>query len=671
MTFLLQISLVLLYSIPVYCLGSLLINRRLAAARDKYQLPYPALLCTAFLLGQGILAVIWQFLGLLGWFSPKLIIGILVLSVVVSGRFGYELTRNAFSEFKSSFTEFWQESWAWRALAVLGLFMFAALAMTSFAGPVVVGSDASAFYMVFPKMMAAAHRIVPTTDYVIKHSTFGFIGEMHFAALMSLGAGTTAKSFSLLTGMTTAMMLVSIGSLAGLNRRTNLIILIILLNSTTFTSYMCDGKVDMFGTAFGVSAVFWALQTSRLPGKYALMITGLLLGWAVYGKLSFLVSLSPVVAIILIWRAYIDSPDQGLSKPFVMGQIKNFLILGVIGFLVLLPLAIKNFVLFGEPLAPVYYFSRSWWGTWFVARGYADSDVLKLLLTYPLALVLGAYDCQAGRISPLVLIFAPFALLLPRGGALRKNTLFQVTIATLVGLTIWVIIFPKGIGPRFILPTLLLFALFAAHSAEHILTKENKPRLLSAGIWLCLFFLPILFMHEGVKYYRGPVHFWQKLKFSSYEGRMPIEGRHPVVAALELVNQKSRPGDRVFMGMIYRYWLRSDMLQTLFDLKEWRDFHSLPWSVARWAYLYDRGVRFFIVDSLTHKYLLKMMNIKKDGTISFKPDWLKIKRIFHQGRWSVFSLESTDPKRRPKVRARQISPPYWEVVPNSSKTEKN
>lgn len=665
MTLVLQTLLVFLYAILVFCLGSLLLKKAFRLVADQNQLSYTSQWITALLVGQGVLAVLWQSLGLMGLFSPKIILAVLILSLISSGRYAHELTRHALLEFKGTWHSFRQETRLWRALALLCLLMFITLAMTSFAGPVVVGSDASGFYMVLPKMMAAAHHLVPTTDYVAKHSTFGFIGEMHFAALMSLGAATAAKGFSFLTGLAAAVMLVNIGALAGLSRRACLIVLIILLNTTTFTNYMCDGKVDVFGAAFGVSAVYWALQKARLPGRSALIITGLLLGWAIYAKLSALVALAPCVALILVWREYLANPDQGLSRALIAKQTKDLFILGALVVLLLIPLSLKNLILFGEPWAPVYYFSKSW-GTWFAVRGYTDSDVIRLIFTYPLALVLGDYNCQAGNISPLILIFAPLAFMLPKTGNLKKSTLFQVSLAALMGLVIWIIVFPKGIGPRFVLPTLLMFSLFAAHSAAFVLKSETKPRVLSAAIWVILFFIPIFFLYQGFKYYLGPVHYWSKMQNPAYEGRQHLEGRHPVLVALDVINRKARPGDRVLMGMIYRYWLRADLLQTLFSNKEWRVFHRTPWSVPRWAYLYDRGVKYVVLDTLTHNHLQKELNIKKNGHVKWKPPWLKIKRIYHDYRWSVFSIESTDPKRRPKVRGQQIRPPLWEVAPTEN-----
>ena len=99
----------------------------------------------------------------------------------------------------------------WTCLAVMALLMFLALGMNSLAGPVVIGSDASSFYMVLPKITAASHKLLPTTDYVAKHSTFGFLGEMHFAALMSLGASTVSKAFSFVTGLALTALLAGLG----------------------------------------------------------------------------------------------------------------------------------------------------------------------------------------------------------------------------------------------------------------------------------------------------------------------------------------------------------------------------------------------------------------------------------------------------------------------------
>jgi hypothetical protein len=663
-TLLFQTLQVFLYSLAVFSLGVLVLKSFFADLADReFPLPPLAVGASCFILGLGLLSAVWLGLSLAGWFSPKLVTALSFLCFFAGGKTTYRVARKALSQAREILRSIYRLPVIWRILALLALIMLVMLGMTSLAGPVVIGSDASAFYMVLPKVTAAAHKLIATTDYVAKHSTFGFVGEMHYAALMSLGAATASKGFSFVTGLALTIMLTALASLAGVGLRGKLIILLVLLSSTAFTSYICDGKVDVFSTAFGVLATYWVMQSGKvLDDKKVLTIAGLALGWSIYAKLSFLVCLAPPLALLVGWRQYQALEPNSLDRTFIKRTFGILLRMGLFALLPVLLLMLKNLILHGEPFAPVFWFSKSW-GEWFAVRRYTSGDVVKMLLSYPLVLVAGKYHAQGGTLSPLVLILAPLILLVPRPVNLRKSPLFQISMAALAGLVIWIIAFPSGIGVRFILPILLLFSLPVARGCEYVLTREAKPRWLSAVVWLVLFLLPVFLLYEGYKYYRGPLHFWSKLKNQSYLGRQHLEGPHPVHVALQMVNRLAQPGDRVFIGMVYRYWLDPKLLQCLLNRDEWRSFLEQKTHRAAWAYLYDHGIKFVVMDTLTHTQSIDILGLH-GGMAKNAPHWLEVKRIYHHTRWSVYEMRSKDPTRRPRLVCGQKNPPLWQPVPN-------
>lgn len=470
------------YVIACLCLGSLLI-RLLAVKSDHLENTSAlAVLATAFLLGQGVLANVWLLLALPGWFSPQIVAGLLTLCVLCGVGFAWPTVVHFARQLWSRLSSLRTEPLPWRILAFLILLLLLLEGVGSLILP--PRGDAVAFYMALPKVMAASHRLVPLPGYEAS-SQIGLQGEMHFAALMSLGSPQAAKLFVWPTSLAIAMMLLAIGAKVGLGLRGKWIALAALFSSTAFTYLITDGKVDLFATAMGMAAFYWALQTGERKGALALRLTGLFTGLAVIAKFSYLAPLLPGILLLVVWQRAISSEERSVGASLISLAMAT-LSLGFWMVLPVIPHLLKNGVLFGEPLAP---FLSSGGQSWLSQTWYTPEITGYIVLTYPLALVFGRYPMQYGNLSPLILAFAPLAFLLPRPRSIAGSRLVQITLAAAMGVVIWVILCPSILAPRYILSPLLMFIPLAARSAEYVTQLETKPRWLSAGILICLFIL--------------------------------------------------------------------------------------------------------------------------------------------------------------------------------------
>src|SRR5262249_19401026 len=155
------------------------------------------------------------------------------------------------------------------------------------------------FYMVLPKYLAALHRLLP---FYGSFSQIGLQGEMHYAALMSLGLKDTAKFIVWPTSLATMTLLAVIVSAVGMGLRAQLVALAVLVTSTTFNTHIWDGKVDLFGATFGLAAYFWTLQSGGANSRRAIGLAGTFCGLAVVAKLSLLVALVPGICLMVGWR---------------------------------------------------------------------------------------------------------------------------------------------------------------------------------------------------------------------------------------------------------------------------------------------------------------------------------------------------------------------------------
>src|SRR5207245_2881748 len=93
--------------------------------------------------------------------------------------------------------------------------------------------DSAAYYMVFPRVIAASHSLTPLRG-LEDLAQLGVQGEMDHAALMSLGSDRAAKLFVWCNTFVVAVMLLAICARAGLRRRGQLLALAVLFTSSAF-----------------------------------------------------------------------------------------------------------------------------------------------------------------------------------------------------------------------------------------------------------------------------------------------------------------------------------------------------------------------------------------------------------------------------------------------------
>src|SRR5262249_47769207 len=141
------------------------------------------------------------------------------------------------------------------------------------------------------------------------------------------------------------------------------------------------------------------------------------------------------------------------------------------------PQMLKNAVVFGEPLAPFVSLSgpnrvteQNWFG---------PAATRYIVLTYPFSLVYGKYPMMGGGVSPLVLMFLPLALLLPRPASWSRSRLLQMSLIGLVGVVVWVIVRPSILAPRYIFPPLMLLGLPAVAGVEELCRRPARSRALA------------------------------------------------------------------------------------------------------------------------------------------------------------------------------------------------
>jgi hypothetical protein len=587
------------YSCACVCLGTALLRLGKAFLEEGAGVPAPPAFATAFLLGQVVWAGLWMGLLLAGRFHVPVIVAGLAVGLLAGARPAWRLFRAVWRSVRAALAGSCQEDWPWRIAAWVCVALVLLWGLGALFIPVPSHGDAVECHMAQAKLFAYTGRLelLRTREFFY---IIGVYGELHQAALLALGAGVYAKAFAYPCALALLVLLLSLGSRVGLGRRGQWILLAIVLSSSTVTLFISDGKVDLYGGALSVGALYWALQTGGPLRRTAICFAGLLAGSAMVAKLTFCLSLFPPL-VLLVFGQLAAAREKPWERAAWWSYARALLWLGVC----MLPMWIlhflKNAQLYGEPFGPLFYFAphpelQSMNATWLDAE-----TVRRILWTYPLALTFGKYFCQYGNLSPLVLAFAPLALLLPRSSLGWRSPFRQVALAGLFGLVLWMVFRSAYMVPRYLLPSLLLLAVWAARAAEFASQSGFRPR--AARLVICFCLLAVLAMMTG-KLKKTPRQVWVALTHPNF-----VSDRE-TYRAVEVVNGQARPGERVFAATFSLFWLRGDLLATIQRPdKEGPSGAATP--QASWSQLYRDGFRYLVWHEKKYPQLGPQLGLKR------------------------------------------------------------
>lgn len=638
----------LLAGYSLACLGmGLLVLRALATRFGRIEtLSAATTLATAFLLGQGFLANLWLLLALPGWFAPPVVATIVGgLAILALGNAKTHLEK-LLAELGAIWRDLLAERWVWKLVAGLTVALGLSL-VTSIGRP--MSKDGAKFYFALPKLIAHTNQLFPLPGVYEDFTGIGLQGEMHIAALMSLGSPDAARLFDLPTVIATCVMLLSLGRLIGLGRRGQWIALTMVLTSSAVYGLSTFAKTDLYAAAFGVAAIYWALHLDSVDRSRGLLLGGCLAGLSVIGKLSYLATLLPGIAILLAWRylpAVLRAPGALRNTPGLL----RFPALFSAGFaLAVIPHVVKNGVLFGNPLAPLLTNNPGW----LVQPWYGPETTRHILFTYPLALTFGNYYAQLGNLTPLVLAYLPLLTLAQPRSLLNQPAFRMVLLAVVSGLLVWIAARPSLLAPRYYLANLLVLCLLTARVAEGCLQIERAPKVVSNAIAGATIVAMSVTWVSSI----GTV-FFPTQSLDLYTGRLGTcarDGR--ACEAMTSLNEIAPAGARVFTNSYQRYWLRPDLIQCLLSADEIRAYHSLSRDEDRWAFIFDHGFRYLVVFDNSGRFLEQIT--LPDYTN--KPHWLSVKQEFLGGT-QVLVLDSRQGARETGSVCRELEANRWSVV---------
>jgi hypothetical protein len=207
---------------------------------------------------------------------------------------------------------------------------------------------------------------------------------------------------------------------------------------------------------------------------------------------------------------------------------------------------------------------------------------------------------------------------MPRPIVFLKNKLFQITAIGILGVIIWMILRPGAFAPRYILYSLLLLIPIISVATDWILKNEGSPRLLSYMIvGLCFFYL---------------IGFNGILIKKNVERFDDNPSRNALKKASETLNKKVKAIERVASFNYFTYWLDPKILKSIAGITEMNSLQNINKSEDAWRYLKSNGIKYVLVDSISHGNFIKLLNPEKI------PEGINVKKIFDEQNYRIFEI---------------------------------
>jgi hypothetical protein len=640
------------------CTGAgLLVLRLLGGERPSESVESPSgFFAVAFLLGLGLLGQLWLLLALAGRMTNAVVYiltGLLAAAAVVLARPHLRVVRRTLRDtFKALLNE--------RLGIGLLLLMVLAWIIATFASlgrP--FSGDSLALHMMVAKATAASGAL-ERLWFQPGNEFYGALGEMTYAALMKLGNDDAAQMSTWIAMLASAAVLLGICERAGLGLRGRIFALTALSTSTAVLNWIGEGKVDLIATSLALGSLYWLMpRPGGVPVRYyALIIAGLLAGFAITTKLILGICFGTAAAVLLAWNEALQlalAMRGGFSmlRTPVIRLVSTGLVFGAAVLLGLLPQFIKNGLLLGHPFAPISLTEN--YASWLVEeRWYDAATVAHIRRLYPFVLTFGEYFAQYGQLSVLVLAFAPLCLYLRRPQSFWASPLTAISIAAFSAIFMWATWQGDKVVTRYMLPALILCIPLAAAAAEGVTARSFRPRYLGMLVIAASFAALYMTASFTIGFYYFPA---QALKVMLGTA-LPCERGLLWCGPMDMVNRVAPEGARVLSFSSYKYYLRPDLIQCSYDHR----ILAFPGATTdeRWRWFYSQGYNFILPDTPNNT-----AHLQQD--LGNPPPWVVVTRYQPTDPMGPilisYDLTKGGPTQPPEMTCRQVRPRAWRVEP--------
>ena len=601
-----------------------------------------AYLSTSFVLGSGLFSSIFILMGAISQLSSQVIGAIVFVGLLAGSR---ELTHLLLDLRKDRDIP---DDTAGKAILVLTLAnLLLALALTSAR----ISYDSTAIYFSDAKISALTHGIAFFTEDTFVASVFH--SAVHFTAILQLFGDQAARMFSWFNGLIIIGLSVSLAEELGLAKRTQLILLAMLVTSTAFLELFGDGKVDLISTAPAIAVIYWTARQARdsAPSRMFFILIGILAGLAII--------LRPFNAFLVGVFLALHFLSQEFSRNgFHLATLKNFiqsmLWIGAGVFTLGAFHLIVNWLLLGSPfafLSSITNINPSS-GPW----DNNPSEIFALRILYPLVVTFRNTAQSLGNISPLALAFVPMLFL----ADIRKEFHVQPLLKSMclaAGITIlaWISLFFTVVEIRYVFFLWIILFLPIAETLA-MATRLKYGLLKHASLFLVsamLVFMNFRTIYIAVDTY-SPVN----------QQGDPVCRDYPLCDYLQTINLIAQPGERVLTLSAYRYYLRQDLFACSTSAQEYETLQKLSHQdpAAFWEEIYRQGYKYIAYEK---EYTIRHLRFGIIPSPENTPLWLTITPINGIGSNAViaYRIDVKDPPINETVTCQKDMGGIWKLAP--------
>lgn len=315
--------------------------------------------------------------------------------------------------------------------------------------------DALWYHLTLPKLFITLHRITYIPGGLLYYSTMPKLIEMLYIPALIFSNEIAAKTIHFVFGIVTIFAIYSL-SRKVLNRTYSLFAVLIFTSNLVFAWEMTTAYIDLGRTFFELMALYGFINYFKEHKKKWIVITAVLLGFAVSTKL---LAIGSIAVFIIVYLA--------LNKR----QFKHLTFLLIVPLIIAAPWFIFSFISTGNPVFP------------FFTPIYKTDASLSLLNPFKfLRDIFILFTSADDPVSSLYLVLLPLAVSVYHS---LKKPLKIIFLYCILTLCVWYVT-PRTGGGRFILPYLPAFSIAAAATIQYVKSTVLKKYLLGTVFLIAL-----------------------------------------------------------------------------------------------------------------------------------------------------------------------------------------
>jgi hypothetical protein len=434
-------------------------------------------------------------------------------------------------------------------------------------------SDALAYYLVQPKLIALTHQLTTAQNFESFLQSSAFI-ELNSAGVFFYSGEVGIRFYLLFSGIILLKVVWEICQQLRLNRLSSQLVLFFMATSTFLTNTMADGKTDNLSTLWFMASFSLLLASMNEWNEKFFVLFWLILSFAVLSKISFAV----MIPSLLI---YFFSTNTGRSRRAVLVACAYV----TLGFsLPIIINCLKNLVVFSDPFAPFISRFSEQSAQLLNQEWFSPENTKWIIISYPFALFFGQYPMQYGNITPFLLLGVPLLFTLKNLAKDEKRKAQTLFVMGFVPIVLWLLVKPSVIAPRYIGPAFILIMI-----AVGFFASKNIEKMLSQGLILIL-----VLAHLSLNTVLSAV---------SNDTRFYLGSKSPEILLYDHLSTLRSGSDLIYLSTYNSSMLDNNSLECSSVIHQFVPKVDSKEQGAIWVDLYAQGFRFVVSDESTHESL--------------------------------------------------------------------